>query len=99
MVTGARQPQERRTGARFAGDHGHCEDVGIEAYRPLQVGHEQDGVVEPDRVDRHHGLPVGPTSFQPLCHGQPLVALRVMLRNAISSRVRAIRSRPASTTR
>lgn len=77
--------------------------VGVELLGPGEVREEQHGVVEPDRAHgrRHQAaaVAVGPTSFQPLCHAQPLPAFRLMFRNAISSSDRAIRRPPASIGR
>src|SRR3712207_8229445 len=42
---------------------------------------------------------VGPTSWKALCQAQPLVAMRVTLRKAISSSERARRRPPPSTGR
>ena len=99
VVRGTGQTQKGRVGPRLTRHHGHAEHLGVEALGTVEVGHEQDGVVQPDRADRRHCSPVGPTSFHPLCHAQPLVALSLMLRNAISSSDRAIRRLPASITR
>ena len=49
VVLGAGQSQERCVGAWFAGDDIHAEDVGVEAHRAVEVGDEQDGVIEANR--------------------------------------------------
>ena len=99
VVRGTRQTQKGRIGARFTRHYGHTEHLGVEALGTVEVGDKEDGMVQPDRADRRHCSPVGPTSFQPLSHVQPWVALSLMLRNAISSRDRAIRRLPASIAR
>nr|WP_240484275.1 hypothetical protein [Pseudarthrobacter sulfonivorans] len=40
VVAGAGQPQECSVRSRFAGDHFHAEDVGVEALGPVKVGDE-----------------------------------------------------------
>ena len=51
VVARAGQAQEGGVGPGFAGDDVHAEDVGVEGQRPVEVGDEQDGVVEADGRD------------------------------------------------
>jgi hypothetical protein len=52
MVAGPGQAQEGGVRARLAGGHLHPERGGPEGDGALEVGDEQDGVVEADRRDR-----------------------------------------------
>ena len=51
VVVAVRQAQEGRPGAGLAGGDLHPEDGRVEVDRPLEVGDEEDGVVEPDCGD------------------------------------------------
>lgn len=58
VVAAARQPEERRVGARLERRDLHAEHALVEGQRPLEVGHVEHGVVEPDGGDCHEG-PLG----------------------------------------
>ena len=56
MVARAGQAQERGVRPGLARHDRHAEGLLVEGDAPLQVGHEQHGVVEADGVDGHGGL-------------------------------------------
>ncbi len=53
VVARAGQTEKGGVGAWFEGDDLHAEQVAVEALAALEVGDEQDGMVETDRGERH----------------------------------------------
>ena len=101
VVARARQPQEGGVGPGLAGDDLHPEGPGPEAQRALEIGDEQDGVVEPDGRDGRGSPSTGSggraDELEGALPGPAVGGVSEMLRKAISSRLRAYRRLPAST--
>ena len=101
VVARAGQAQEGGVGAGLAGHDRHAEGLLVERDAALEVGHEQDGVVEADGVDGHGALPLrcvlaggGQGAGQAMTAKPPVqdtfsVAARVICRKPIDSSSRA----------